>query len=918
MVHPAFTALTGMLALSQLGYAAPQRNIGASDSETCIAGDKMYHSGHTYDNNNAKYMVRCAKDSGGNVQSVQKVSRGGFASCFDACERTKDCAGFTYSGDKDSGNCYLKSKIGSYSTSSDDVVSCHKDPNGKGEKPEPVYSRSTTSKAPVPATSSSTTSKAPVPTTSASTTSTSAKSSVVSTSTWISIPSSVSQCQQAVEKYGTVYRGGSGSAYQLSCGTDHYGGDHDNEGSASFLGCVDVCDKKPDCIGYAYTPGICYLKSYLKDAQVNPAVDFAINLEGNATAKPPVTTSSSTTTSPTGTPTPQPGSCGYLAANGTSTYYNTDGTRYTIECGTDHNGGDLISLSGKNFADCSVFCDKTDLCIAFAWVGGNGPGTCYLKSKITTSEVNVDVDYAYRDASTYLPSSSAGKPWSTSSTVSVPVKPSSSSTGTLPPPTWTGRPTWTESRPWSSTSSSVSSPVKPSSSSTSSTWTRPTSKSESSSSTSSTWTRPTSKTESSSSTSSTWTRPTSKTESSSSTISTWTRPTSKTESSGTTLTLTHTYTRPSYSETTTSRRSKTRHTKSSTTTYHSQDTKTWKYTRTYTTPQTYSSWSWTTPTASHTSHTKSKSKGPKTKSKETSKTHRHTRIKPTYIPSTSVTKSPSTSTSSIKSTSTSTYTQVNWVSSTAASSFSTSTSSKSWVKPTKPAGPPRPNKPDEPPKPHKPDEPPRPNKPAPESSGDYYSSKTRIAKPSKIRHNPVRTTKTPFEDQKYIDDHDFCGQIRGSKYRYLQAKSFDGNPKFDGLWVEDPYNYNGYKAQLCSSKENAAPVVLNREAKVLTTWRDRVGCAFIGLRMYVGDLTEEKQDTWLGEASFGNGTDLQATGHMAINPDNNEFYWDHEYFDHWLVCDHFEGVPVLKYRDNYHHFDYDMRRCGRVKLFWTE
>lgn len=215
-------------------------------------------------------------------------------------------------------------------------------------------------------------------------------------------------------------------------------------------------------------------------------------------------------------------------------------------------------------------------------------------------------------------------------------------------------------------------------------------------------------------------------------------------------------------------------------------------------------------------------------------------------------------------------------------------------------------------------------------------------RPTRTRINPLRTTKLPFGQRIMINDHQFCEKIRGTKPRYLQAKVYDGNPKFDGYWLQDPYcksthlspnpphvtspipvtnaptlAYNGYKAQLCDSKSDAAPMAFNAESKVITTWRDRPGCAFIGLRLYAGNLHEMHSDTWLGEAGFGNGTAEYATGHMDITP-QKEFVWQHEYFEHWLVCDHFEGVPVLKYKSNYHPWDYDRRRCGRVKLFWME
>lgn len=448
MVQLAFTGLVGLIAALQPALAAPQRNIGASDSSTCIADGKLYRSGRSYRVNNTKYVVRCAKDSSGDAQSVQKVSRGGFAACFDICERTKDCAGFTYSGSGDAGNCYLKNKVGGDTSTSDDLVTCHKDPKGPpGEQPEPVPSSSTNRASPAPSTTAVT---SPI-----AYTTTTLKSSEVHTSLLTPTPSSLSQCQEAVKTYGNVYRGASGSPYQLSCGTDHYGGDLSSEGSDSFLGCVDKCDKNKDCIGYAYIPGNCFLKNILKPTEANPGVDFALNLDRNSTAKPPVTTSSAgtssadatTSSSAVSTPSHAPGSCPLASVNGGSTFTNTNGVLYTIECGSDHNGGDLVRLDGKTFTDCSLTCDKTDKCIAYAWVGGNGPGSCYLKSSITGRESNSGVDYAYKKAATYLPSSSAPVSPSTSFASPVPVT-SSSSVAPPPytPPRYTPRTTWTETK----------------------------------------------------------------------------------------------------------------------------------------------------------------------------------------------------------------------------------------------------------------------------------------------------------------------------------------------------------------------------------------------------------------------------------------------------------------------------------------
>lgn len=437
MVHLALTSLVGLLAALQPAIAAPQRNPGSSDPATCIADNKLYRTGRTYRMNGGDYIVRCARDSIGNAMSSQKVMWGGFATCFNVCERTKNCAGFTYVGSRDSGTCYLKSNLGGYPASTDNLVTCEKSPDKEpGRDPEPLPSSSWTSVEP-PRTTSSWYSDA---STTRSDLNTFSPTDVSITAPALT-PSS-NECQQAIKQYGDVYRGGSGSAYQLSCGTDHYGGDLNDAGSSSFIGCVAVCDAKPDCIGYAYNPGNCWLKNYLTAKEVNSGVDFALNLERNATAKPrSSTTASPSSTAPTVKPNPKAGSCGFIDGK----FFNSSSNnRYTIECGADHNGGDIGGGPANTFTDCADICDKVDKCIAYAWAGGNGgngPGTCYLKGTVTNRETNPDVDYAYKDAATYLPSSSSSSSRSyppTSTSVVTPV--SIYSTSSYVKPTWTERP----------------------------------------------------------------------------------------------------------------------------------------------------------------------------------------------------------------------------------------------------------------------------------------------------------------------------------------------------------------------------------------------------------------------------------------------------------------------------------------------
>lgn len=285
-------------------------------------------------------------------------------------------------------------------------------------------------------------------------------------------PPAKTECQQSVDDHGQVYVSpNSMSDYELSCNTDHYGGDLEHVGSDSFLGCSGVCDANPDCIGYAYTPGNCYLKRTFTQQEVSTNVDFAINVQRNQTARPyqePAKAASAE------------GSCGFydnsdrplrgdipqdmpspVAKSDATLPQRPVGAEYKFNCGTDHPGGDIGAVGAKTFDGCVGLCDVTDGCIGFAWLGGNGPGTCYLKGTITSGETNSKVDFASKDTPTKK------IPVETSTPVVVPTSsfvfappPSSSS----PPVEPSAAPTTSEQAPPTTSSSVV--PETPSESST--------------------------------------------------------------------------------------------------------------------------------------------------------------------------------------------------------------------------------------------------------------------------------------------------------------------------------------------------------------------------------------------------------------------------------------------------------------------
>jgi hypothetical protein len=323
MVHFAVTSLVGLLALLKPAAAAPQRKIGASDSTTCIADGKMYRSGHSYRMNGINYVVRCAKDSSGSSFRTHKVPFGGFSVCFEVCERTSGCAGFSFVGSKEGGNCYLKASIGGYVTASDETVTCEKDPGGSGDEPEPMpsshdsyhgpvhssttvphsstsdYSSSTVSSS-VSSHSSyhhsshgSVSSSTTVPHSSTSGHSSSSVSASGSshssfhhesphthssgTSTHAPAPTAspiVGSCRYAAASGSEVDN--NGTRYKIQCGVDEYNtGDIRQVIGKNFLSCMGYCDKTDKCIAYAWDGSICYLKGKVTGRNANPHTDYA-------------------------------------------------------------------------------------------------------------------------------------------------------------------------------------------------------------------------------------------------------------------------------------------------------------------------------------------------------------------------------------------------------------------------------------------------------------------------------------------------------------------------------------------------------------------------------------------------------------------------------------------------------------------
>jgi hypothetical protein len=120
------------------------------------------------------------------------------------------------------------------------------------------------------------------------------------------------------------------SIFQITCGTDYWGGDLRSFQSDTFQGCLAACKTDAECVSVAYGGTSCYLKNILTTGQPNGGV---------WSAKKTVTNKSLT--------------C------------DADGSKgdFKIICGKDYAGNDLPSTSTKSFEACIETCATTDRCV---------------------------------------------------------------------------------------------------------------------------------------------------------------------------------------------------------------------------------------------------------------------------------------------------------------------------------------------------------------------------------------------------------------------------------------------------------------------------------------------------------------------------------------------------------------------------
>ncbi|KKY22443.1 putative copper radical oxidase [Diplodia seriata] len=159
--------------------------------------------------------------------------------------------------------------------------------------------------------------------------------------------------------------------------------------------CIDSCDANAGCVDVAWVYGSCYLKSSVGSAISNNAVLGAKLVTSSLSSSSSTTASSSgnsvtasssigsSTTSSSATPSASTISC---PGSDGKTFDAPRGQKFLIECGTDHQGGDMGAPTYPgSFAACMSQCDSTDGCVDVSYVS-NGP--CYLKRTLGASLAN--------------------------------------------------------------------------------------------------------------------------------------------------------------------------------------------------------------------------------------------------------------------------------------------------------------------------------------------------------------------------------------------------------------------------------------------------------------------------------------------------------------------------------------------------
>jgi tripeptidyl-peptidase-1 len=171
----------------------------------------------------------------------------------------------------------------------------------------------------------------------------------------------------------THYTPSTGSTYLIECGIDHAGGVFSQiyvnvNGTDRLNSCIMACEGTPGCIDVQLSGTTCYLKGAVGTAVSSPGA------VGARLISQPVGLHAQLTTLP---------SC--PSWNNTIYTSPSSGSKYFVECGIDHQGGDLkLAYVNSTIQGCVAACDQTPGCVDAALSGSS----CYLKGKVGKAVAN--------------------------------------------------------------------------------------------------------------------------------------------------------------------------------------------------------------------------------------------------------------------------------------------------------------------------------------------------------------------------------------------------------------------------------------------------------------------------------------------------------------------------------------------------
>ncbi|TKX19229.1 hypothetical protein C1H76_8607 [Elsinoe australis] len=371
-------------------------------------------NGTDYISTNGTFRIECGMDrGGGDIGMKYTANPGNITQCIDLCADTDGCTFVSLGGSA----CYMKGGSLRSGTANSGIQGAHMVSNVSKQRAV-VSSSSTTTTTTVAATSAAASSAAAssaVTTTKSTTTTTTKSTTTISTQQPGATFTTAPTCPGSNSTY---YQSPStGSLFLIECGIDHQGGDMASKSVNSFQECIEACASTTGCVDISLSGGACYMKKTLGAALYGnsglrgaklistgsgaatttttttaAAVTSAAATSSVATAQKQVVTSSAssttlkTSTASKTTPAPSSTVTAAICPDNNSTIFvdPTSGYQYFIECGIDHEGGDLSMTYVQTLEACIAACATTSGCVDVSLSGQ----ACYMKKTLGRSIQN--------------------------------------------------------------------------------------------------------------------------------------------------------------------------------------------------------------------------------------------------------------------------------------------------------------------------------------------------------------------------------------------------------------------------------------------------------------------------------------------------------------------------------------------------